>query len=121
MQDEITGPHVILETCLRILQTPQGSLIGDPFSGYDLVGEIDSDVTPQDGPTIASRIDAALKRDRRIASSTSTCTLMSDATGGNTLVVQTQIVTSAGPFDLVFTLTAGLLSGKILTPGATHL
>lgn len=87
---EVTGLPVLAQALVRRLQTPAGSLVGDPNYGYDLLGEIDDDLDPQDVAAIAQNVDAEFLKDERVSGSTTT------ATYANGAIVTSSMVTAAG-------------------------
>lgn len=72
---EVSGGIVVAELLVRMLQTPAGTLIGDPTRGFDLVGELDDDADSADVARIVAMIDAEFTKDQRVSSSSTSATL----------------------------------------------
>lgn len=92
---EVTGLTALAQALLRRLMTPRGTLIGDPDYGYDLLGEIDDDLDPQDIAAVATNVDAEFLKDQRVTGSITTATFANGA-----LVTVSSVTTATGPFSL---------------------
>ena len=100
---EVTGRLLLAESCVRRLQTDQGALIDDPNYGYNIVGEIDNDLTDRDIARIASQVDNELMKDERIRLSQTTASYV-QKTG--ILTVSIRLTDHIGPFTLVLAISA---------------
>lgn len=69
---ESTGRILLAEACARRLQTDRGELLDDPDYGYNIVGELGTDINLTDLARIQSQIDEELVKDERVSSSTTT-------------------------------------------------
>jgi hypothetical protein len=92
---ETDGYTLLAQSLVRRLQTPRGTLIGDPTYGYHIIGEIDDDVTPADVARIGTQIDQEFVKDERVIASFTSVTFSAGA-----LVTQSTVTTAAGPFSL---------------------
>jgi phage baseplate assembly protein W len=95
---ESDGLVTLAQALVRRLQCPQGGLIGDPNYGFDLLGEIDDDVTQADIARIAATVDAEFQKDERVLTSSTAAVFAS-----GTLLAHSTVTTAGGPFKLVLT------------------
>lgn len=108
----VRGVRGLAEACGRRLVTPRGSLLDDPGYGYDLRGRLNDNLTPADLAQLAVEVRAELMRDERVEEASVTVTLASNA-----LRVSGVVLSSAGPFRLVLSvssITAEVLAAEAL-------
>ena len=119
-QGECSGLQALLEALARRLQTPLGSLLGDPNYGYDLLGEIDDDIDVATLGRIGNTVDAEFVKDPRVLTSSSVVTTSPINGNGYVLTLTSQVVTALGPFALVFGVgaTIGIVSAS--PSGSVH-
>jgi len=94
----VTGRLGLAQSLVRRLQTPSGRLIDDPDYGYDLLGELNDDLSPADVGRIASQVAAECEKDERVVS----CQASVGFTLG-VLTVGLVVTDGKGPFKLVLT------------------
>ena len=93
---ESSGRTLLAESCARRLQTDRGQLLDDPDYGYNIVGELDADVSTVDLARIASQVDEELVKDERLLASTTVATFVSGA-----LTLTISLTDKNGKFALV--------------------
>ncbi len=71
----VSGPRLVAESIFRLLRTPKGQLLSDPFWGESLADRLGSDFSQADADTLPSQLEAAIEKDDRIDSVTVTSTL----------------------------------------------
>lgn len=105
-QTHVTGFSLLGQSLARRLQTPQGSLLGDPDYGYDLLGETDNDVSLGDIARIGQTIDSEFVKDTRVTGSSSAVSLLA-----GTIAIVSSVQTVAGLMSLSIwvTRTSGVL------------
>lgn len=96
----VSGLRTLSEAIVRRLTTPRGRLLTDPNYGYDLQGELNDDVTPQQAAAIGANVDHEVQKDQRVATSSTTATLNPDGS----LNVSISVQSAAGPFTLVLSV-----------------
>ena len=99
-QTIVSGYNLLGQSLARRLQTPQGTLIGTPDYGYDLLGEADDDVTLGDVARIGQNIDAEFLKDPRVTGSS---TQVSSLAG--TIAIASTIQTVYDPMTVTIWLT----------------
>lgn len=92
----VTGRRCLAEALVRRLQTPNGTLIDDPNYGFDLLGELNDDLSPADVGRIGAQCAAECLKDERVVD----CTGSASLTLG-TLTVGLVVTDGTGPFKLV--------------------
>lgn len=99
-QSEVSGLVNLAHALVRRLQTPLGTLIGDPNYGYDIIGEIDDDVSTGDIALICANVDREFPKDERVTSSTTTGVFTAGV-----LILTSTVYTAGGPsFSLVMSI-----------------
>ena len=91
-----TGRRLLAEACARRLITPQGSLRRHPLYGYDVRGELNSDVSRADLARINANVNHQLLRDERIVS----CSCQTTLKKTGELQLDIALTDGAGPFSL---------------------
>lgn len=107
---EVSGRIALAQACVRRLQTPRGGLLEDPNYGYDIIGEIDGDMTSGDLARVGAQVDAELQKDERVLTSTTAATLIAPGL----LVLNITLQDQAGPFRLVLSASAVAANIQIL-------
>jgi hypothetical protein len=97
---EVSGRTVLIQSQLRRIASPRGTLIDDPDYGSDVTRYCNDDIDPRDVGSIAAEMDAEFVKDERVKSSTTTATL--DDEGG--LTTNSEIEDLFGPFSLVLSI-----------------
>jgi hypothetical protein len=95
-----TGNVCVGEAIARRWSTTPGKLIDDPTYGYNLTDLIGSDLTPTQIAYAAQQLASEAQKDERVQSAV--VFLTSNAAG--TLTATATIVTGAGPFKLVLSV-----------------
>lgn len=95
---EATDRANLTQALMRRLLTPRGQLIDDPNYGYALEDWQNEDVDPsgRELGRVAADVDAELRKDERVRSSSTLATFKDDA-----LTLVTTIVDQRGPFRMV--------------------
>lgn len=107
---QVSGRIALAQACARRLQTPRGGLIDDPNYGFDVVGEIDDDMSTADIARLGAQIDAELRKDERVLDSTTTATLVAPGL----LIINIVLQDQAGPFRLVMSASTAAANLQIL-------
>jgi hypothetical protein len=101
----VSGRRLLAEAIARRLQTPKGALLDDPNYGYDLVGQLNADISQGDLGRIAAAITSECQKDQRVFSAAVTVVAATIPGAGNTsllgLKVTISLITGVGPFSLV--------------------
>jgi hypothetical protein len=97
-----SGNLVVAEAVLRRWTTPQGQLIDDPDYGLDLTDSIGDDLSPSDLSQLQQQAAAEAEKDERVLS----CQCVITLTVAGVLTVNATILTAAGPFKFVVTISA---------------
>lgn len=103
MAREISGPDVVAQDAYHELISPRGSIIGDPDAGADVRNLLQQKVSPGFLASIPGTLGNAIQRDPRVNDVQGTATTPD---GGQSVVCSLLATTGAGPFRLVFELTA---------------
>lgn len=107
-----TGLQCVAEAILRRWSTGAGQLIDDPTYGYNLTDLINAELSTADIFYAQQQAAAQAQLDERVLSCT--CTITLPASG--TLTVNAVVVTSAGPFTLVATISSVSTSLLLVSP-----
>ena len=110
----VSGRRCLIEALARRLVTPPGRLLDDPDYGFDLMGEINDDLTPAEINEIAGSIDTEFLKDERVIASSTTSTF--NYTTG-VLLLNTTLTDGVGPFSLVLAasaVTVTILDSKVV-------
>jgi hypothetical protein len=102
---EVTGRQLLSEALIRRLLTPRGGLIDDTNYGYDLVGELNDDLSPNDIGRIGSSIDQEMLKDERVLASKTQVLFQNGV-----LIVTILITDGTGPFPLVLQVSGVTIS-----------
>ena len=102
----VSGFLAVAQMILRRWSTPRGRLIDDANFGYDLTALLSAPVTPASLSKAASNAAAEAQKDERVVKAQVTITL--NAAGW--LMVSGSILTANGPFQLVASVTPGLIT-----------
>jgi phage baseplate assembly protein W len=97
-----TGWMCVAEAVMRRWGTTQGRLVDDPNYGYNLSDLISDDLSPSDLAYAQQQAAAQAELDERVLQATVTLTLSDDGV----LSVVAYLVTAAGPFKLVASVSA---------------
>lgn len=105
--DVVSGRALLAEAIVRRISTERGTLPDSKTPttvgnyGIDVLDSVDADMTAAEAGLLASSIDAQLRQEERITSSTTTATL-----AGDILVINIAANDGAGPFKLTLTIDA---------------
>lgn len=97
-----TGFQCVAEAVLRRWSTGPGQLIDDPTYGYNLTDLLSDDLSPADLAYAQQQAAAQAELDERVLQATVTLTL----SVAGVLSVVAYLVTAAGPFKLVASVSA---------------
>lgn len=100
----VSGLRLVGEAIARRLQTPRGALLDDPNYGYDLTGELNNDLAQGDIGRIAAGVTAECQKDSRILSASTVVVFVPIANTAGSLIVTISLMTTAGPFTLVLSV-----------------
>lgn len=96
----VSGIRALSEALIRRIITPRGRLLYDPNYGYDVQGEVNDDIAPNQIGQIGANMDQEFLKDERVYASTTTVTL----SAAGELDTNTSIQSALGPFSLVLTI-----------------
>jgi hypothetical protein len=105
-----TGRDVLSQSLIRRQTTPRGSVLTSPNDCLDVRQLLSAGMTQSQLQALASSIRTELLRDQRVNGAQVTITV-NTATGATT--IQESITSSAGPFTLTLTLTAGAITAVV--------
>jgi len=105
-----TGRDVLSQSLIRRQTTPRGSVLTSPNDCLDVRQLLSAGMTQSQLQALASSIRTELLRDQRVNGAQVTITV-NTATGSTT--IQESITSSAGPFTLTLTLTAGAIAAVV--------
>lgn len=100
----VSGRTLLAQAIARRLQTPKGALLDDPNYGYDLVGQLNSDIAQGDLGRIAAAVTAECQKDQRVFSASVTVVAATIVVNNASLLglkVTISLITGIGPFVLV--------------------
>jgi phage baseplate assembly protein W len=103
-----SGLQCVAEAILRRWSTSQGELIDDPNYGYNLTDLINDDLSPTQLAYAAQQAAAQAQLDERVLQ----CAVQLTLTVAGLLTVVANVITAAGPFQLVLAVSA--VTTKIL-------
>ncbi|MEO8876125.1 MAG: hypothetical protein ABI461_11100 [Polyangiaceae bacterium] len=103
----ISGRRAIAENVYRRLTTGRGQMAFHPDAGKDLRQYLNDAMTDARIFAIVADVEAEAKRDERVYDATATGTY---SLATSTLLIQLQLVSSAGPFSLVLGVTAAAVT-----------
>ncbi len=107
-----TGNQVVAEAVLRRWTCSQGQLIDDPNYGYNVMDLVSADLGKKDIAYAQQQLAAEAEKDERVRSATVTVTL----SAAGVLDIQAAVVTAAGPFKLVVSVSATSVTLLLVSP-----
>lgn len=107
-----SGLQCVAEAVLRRWGTSPGELIDDPTYGYNLTDLVGADLSPADLSYAQQQAAAQAQLDERVLQCTVTITL----TVAGLLTVVANVVTAAGPFKMVVSVSAVTTQLLLVSP-----
>jgi len=97
----VSGAKLVVESILRLLRTPKGTLLDDRFWGYALAERLGAEFSQRDTDVVAVELEAEIAKDDRVDGVTVTAIFSKVGTSARLKIVIDVDLVAGGSFSMV--------------------